>query len=278
MLAPLFRAGLLAAIMLLQACAPSPSELSIQAIAKTSDRIVAAMSPALYTKLESLGVSAARNRTIALVFPPGGEPPPNATCVADLKAGLERQLHQLASRTRIDFRLITDVEKATVVFVVGDTANMLEKRNPPLRRWIDAAEQRTSAPTMNFQHNRATPHSISDFVEGVYTNGDGRLIFAASLIHWFEMHNRRGRKDCTLDFVERLAQIYSAGLDLDFGDQYTNAGRQARTQVGPSAYEVDSRDVDSLRDGIFFCAQFVDRTKLAACAMEIVKLTSQGQP
>ena len=274
---PLFRACLVAAALSLQACAPSPSELSLQAVAKTSDRIVAAMTPALYARLDSLGVSTARNRTVGLVFPPGGEAPPNATCVADLKAGLERQLRQLASRTRIDFRLVDSVEKATVIFVVGDTADMLEKRIPPLRSWMDAAKRRTSARTMNFQDNRSTPHSISDFSEGLFTD-DGRLIFAAALIHWFEMHNRLGRKDCTLNFVERLASIYSQGLELDFRDQYADAGRQARTQVGPSAYEADARDVDDFMNGVLFCAQFVDRTKLAACAIEIVKLTSEEKP
>ncbi|WP_298310949.1 hypothetical protein [Reyranella sp.] len=268
----------MAAALSLQACAPSPSELSLQAVAKTSDRIVAAMTPALYARLDSLGVSTARNRTVGLVFPPGGEAPPNATCVADLKAGLERQLRQLASRTRIDFRLVDSVEKATVIFVVGDTADMLEKRIPPLRSWMDAAERRTSSPTMKFQRNYSTPHSISDFVEGVRTDDDARLIFAASLIHWFELHNRRGRKDCTLDFVERLARIYSAGLELDFEDQYANAGRQARAQVGPSAYEADGGDIANFMNGIFFCAQFVDRTKLTACALEIVKLSSEEKP
>lgn len=274
---PLFRACLVAAALFLQACAPSPSELSLQAVAKTSDRIVAAMSPALYARLESLGVSTARNRTVALVFPSGGNPPPNATCIADLKAGLEQQLHQLSSRTRIDFRLVPDAEKAAVVFVVGDTADMLKKRIPPLRSWMSAAERRTSARTMNFQHNRSTPHSISDFAEGLFTD-DGRLIFAASFIHWSEMHNRPGRKDCTLDFVERLAELYWQGLELDFRDQYAYARRQARAEVGPSSYEADNDDVANFMNGVFFCAQFVDQTKLTVCALEIVKLTSKEKP
>lgn len=272
---PLFRACLVAAVLLLQACAPSPSELSLQAIEKMSDRIAAGVSPPLYAKLESLGVSTARNRTIALVFPPGGEPPPNKTCVANVKASLERKLRQLGARTRIDFEVVQDVEKAAVVFVVGDTAEMLDTGTPPLRTWINAAERRTSAKTMVVHDNRSNPHSISDFFEGVFTEGDGRLIFGASFIHWFEMTGRAGQKDCAPNFVERLTRIY---LRMDFPGQYGEISRQARTQFGVSPYEVDSLDMAHFWDGILFCAQFVDRTKLATCAVEIVKLLSEQKP
>lgn len=270
----LFRSCLILVALLLQACAPSPSEPSLQAIVKMSDRIAAGVAPPLYAKLESLGVSTARNRTVALVFPSGGKPPPNATCIADLKAGLQQQLHQLSSRTRIDLRLIADAEKAAVVFVVGDTVDMLERGIPPRRSWMSAAERRTSARTMNFQHNRSVPHSVADFAEGLFT-GDGRLIFAASFIHWGEARNRPGRTDCTLDFVGRLAELYWQGLELDFRDQYVDAQRHARSEVGPSAYAADSDDVENFMNGVFFCAQFVDRAKLTACALDIVKMTSR---
>lgn len=275
MLATLSRSCLIVVGLFLQACAPSPSELSLQAIAKVADRIAVGMAPSLYKRLDSLGVTTAPNRTIALVFPPGGKPPPNATCAADVRTALERQLRQLAARTRIDFQVVKDVDKAAVVFVVGDTADMLEKGTPPLEDWISKAEQRTSVRTTVAHDNWSTPHSVSDFFEGVFTYGDGRLIFGASFIHWFEMTNRIDRRDCTPNFVQRLTRIYSQILDMDFRDEYAEVGRRARTQIGPSAYEADNRDVANFGDGVLFCAQFVERTKLAACAVEIVKLSSE---
>lgn len=236
-----------------------------------SDRIAAGVSPPLYAKLESLGVSTARNRTVALVFPSGGKPPPNATCAANVEASLERELRQLAARTRIDFKVV----QAAVVFVVGDTAEMMDTGAPPLRTWIKAAERRTSAKTMVAHDNRSNPHSISDLFEGVFTEGDGRLIFGASFIHWFEMTGRANQKDCAPNFVERLTRIY---LQMDFPGQFGEISRQARTQFGVSPYDVDSLDMAHFWDGILFCAQFVDRTKLATCAVQIVKLLSEQKP
>ncbi len=271
----LLRAYLVAMGLLLHACAPSPSELSLQAVAKMSHWIADRISPSLYARLESLGVSTAGNRTIALVFPPGGKPPPNATCAADVKAALERELRQLSARTRIDFQMVRDVEKAAVVFVVGDTAEMLDAGIPPLKSWINAAERRAPAQTMVARDNRSTPHSISDFFEGVFTEGDGRLIFGASFIHWFEMTGRANQKDCAPNFVERLTRIY---LRMDFPDEYGAISRQARAQFRVSPYEVDSLDMAHFNEGILFCAQFVDRTQLAEYAVEIVKLLSERKP
>lgn len=267
---------LVAASLLLPSCAPAPANLSLQAIDKVSGQIIANISPLLYAKLDSGPVT--RNRSVALVFTQAGHPPPNPTCAADLKAGLARQLRQLAGRAHIDLRLTSDVEEAAAVFVVGDTLEATQTQTPPVRTWLHAARQGTPVATSVFSRNDWFPgHFSADFLEGVFAEGNGRLIFGVSLLHWIATPGGVEGKGCAINFVERLAQLYSVALESAFREKYEDIAREARVRGGPSAYEVSSADDERFRLGVYFCAQLVDRTKLAACSSQIVRLIAENR-
>lgn len=238
---------------------------------------MALISPALYAKLDAgPGV---RKRSVALVINQGDEPPPSPTCAADLKAGLERQLRQLGERAQIDLRLTSDVAEAAVVFLVGDTINAARAKALPAPAWLRAAREGTPGATSEFSSNFSFPHFDStDYLEGVFTDRDDRMIFGVSLIHWAAVRGGADGKACAFNFVERLAILYSLALDEEFASLVGKVGRETRTRVGPRAYEVPDVDDSGFMLGAYFCAQLADRTKLAACASQVVKLIEESKP
>lgn len=122
------------------------------------------------------------------------------------------------------------------------------------------------------------PHFDStDYIEGVFTNRDDRMIFGVSLIHWAAVRGGDDEKACAVNFVERLAILYSFALAEEFASLVGKVGRETRTRVGPRAYEVPDVHDPGFMLGVYFCAQLADRTKLAACASQVVKLIEESE-
>lgn len=265
-----------ASAMLLQSCSPELTNKSYIAIAGTSDGIVAEMAPLIYAKLDTSPEPLKRRSSVALVFTQADKPPPNATCIATLKGAFERQLRALADRTGIDFALGAAPEEAAAVFVLGDTLQT-STQSPRLRTWMLAARQSAPHPTSEFSESLWFPgHFSADFLQGIYTDLADRLVFGVSLVHWAAMQPGPKGEGCTINFIERLAHLYSLALKQEFTQAYTRIGREVRMRVGPSAYDVSSEDAARFELGLYFCAQFVDRMKLRRCARQMVRLTADN--
>lgn len=161
---------LVATSLLLQSCAPSADDASASSTEKMFRQVIAEISPAIYAKLGSPPAAGSGNRSVALVFL-DGVPPPTATCAADLKAGLEKQLSALAKRAHISLRLTSNVEDAAVVIVIGDTLQKAKRQETPLAKLMSAARHRTSVATSEFSMNFGIPDfSSPDFLEGLSEN------------------------------------------------------------------------------------------------------------
>ena len=262
---------LAATSMLLQSCAPDPP--TERALAdKFFNQVAHEISPVLYARLGSPWTAKGRNQSVALVFLEGGVPPPTATCAADLRADLERQLDTLAVRARIRLRMTSNEEGADVLVLIGDTIRDETIRGSPLPTLMSAARQRTGVATSEFSRNFGIPgHSSPDFLNGLFANSNDRLVFGVSMIHW--MVTRRGdkAKDCAFNFVARFAELYSLALTNGFRSEYSDAWRAARQRTGLSAYEVPNPMVE-FHLGVYFCAQFVDPAELAECSSQVHKL------
>jgi len=213
---------ILAASLLLPSCAPDASNQSASLADKFFRQVAHEISPALYARLGAPPNAGGGNHSVALVFLDGGMPPPTPTCAADLKADLEKQLTVLAARSRIRMRLTSSVDKAAVVVAIGDTLHEYGIKD----RRLDAlmgARQGADGATSTHSHDFGVPGFPSpDFLEGVFSNSNDRLISGVLRIHWNvtvrEVTTLRGvkAKDCAFDFIARLARLYSLALNYDF--------------------------------------------------------------
>lgn len=265
-----------ASAMLLQSCSSEPTNRSLIAIAATSDRIVADMAPLIYDKLGTPPEPSKRRRAVALVFTQFGKPPPNATCIATLKVAFERQLRTLEDQAGIDLGIGPAPEKAAVVFVLGDTVHT-DSRSPRLQAWMLAARRSAPYATSEFSESLWIPgHFSADFLQGIYADPADRLVFGVSLVHWAAMKSGPNGEGCAINFIERLAHVYSLALKQEFTEAYARIGREARASVGPIAYDVSSEDAARFELGLYLCAQFVDRMKLGRCAQQMVRLAADN--
>lgn len=268
--------SLVATSLLLQSCAPGSGDASASSDEKFFRQVALEVAPALYGKLGSPPSAGDRTQSVALVLLDGGEPPPTATCAADLKADLERQLSMLAKRTRIRLRLTSNVEDAAVVIVIGDTLQEAKRQETPLAKLMSAARHRTDVATSEFSRNFGIPDfSSPDFLEGLFGRSNHRLIFGVSLLHWAVTPRAAVAKGCAFNFVERLAWLYSLALNREFHEQYSDAYSRARKRIGLSAYEMPDPRVESFL-GVYFCAQFVRAADLADCSSQLLKLIAES--
>ena len=264
---------LVAATLLLPSCAPDPGKESAAVADKFFGRVAHEISPALYARLGSPPGAGGRNQSVALVFLDGGAPPPTATCATDLKAGLEKQLTMLAARAGIRLRLTSNVDEAAVVIAIGDTLHEFWIKDRRLDALMSARHGADGTTSLH-SHDFGIPGFPSpDFLEGLFTNSNDRLISGLLRIHWSVTATPRGAeaKDCAFDFIARLARLYSLALADGFGSEYSQAWRAARTQTGLSAYEVPNTGLEEYI-GLYFCAQFVGAAELAECSAQAVKL------
>lgn len=268
---------IVATSLLLPSCAPDPSNQSASLADKFFRQVAHEISPALYAKLGPPPIPVSRNQSVALVFLDGGMPPPIPACAADLKADLERQLTLLAARSGIRLRLTSNLDEAAVVIAIGDTLHEYGIKDPLLDALMDARQGPDGA-TSTHSHDFGFPGFPSpDFLGGVFSSSSDRLLFGALRIQWNvtvrEVTKPGGvkGKDCTFDFIARLARLYSLALNDDLRSEYGNAWSAARTRTDISAYQVPNTGLEE-HLGIYFCAQFVGVAELADCSAQVVKL------
>lgn len=263
--------------LLLPSCASDPSSESAAAADKFFRQVAHEISPALYAKLGSTPIAGYRNQSVALVFLDGGTPPPTPTCTADLKADLENQLTLLAARAGIRLRLTSSVDEAAVVIAIGDTLHEHGIKDPRLDALIGARLEVDGAASTHTRDFGFPGFPSPDFLEGVFSNPNDRLVFGALRIHWNvtvrEVTTLSGvkGKGCAFDFIARLARLYSLALNDDLRSEYGDAWSAARTRTGISAYEMPHTGLEE-HLGIFFCGQFVGAAELADCSAQVVKL------
>ena len=261
--------GLVAASLLLQSCAPSADDVSAASTEKMFRQVIAEISPAIYAKVGSSPAAGSRNQSVALVFL-DGVPPPTATCAADLKAGLEKQLSALAARAHIRLRMTSNVDDAAAAIVIGDTLRESRRRDSPLETLMNAARQRTGAATSTFDWDFGVPgHPSPDYLEGLFANSNDRLIFGVSRIHWSATYRDVGSKACAFNFVARLAWLYPLALHEEFRGKYWAAERALG--IGGDARYVLSPPIERIL-GVYFCAQFVGAEELVECSAQVLKL------
>lgn len=161
---------------------------------------------------------------------------------------------------------------------MGDTINAARAKTLPAPAWVRAARQGTPAATSEFSRNFSFPHfDATDYLEGVFTDRDDRMIFGVSLIHWAAVRGGADGKACAFNFVERLMILYSLAMEKEFSSMAARVAREARVRVGRRAYDVPDVDDPDFMLGVYFCAQLVDRTKLTACASQVVRLIEESK-
>ena len=268
--------GLVAASLLLQSCAPSAGDASASSDERFFRQVALEVAPPLYAKLGSPPIAGDRTQSVALVFLDGGVAPPTATCAAELKAGLEKQLGMLAARAHIRLRMTSNEEDAAIVIVIGDTIREERIQDSPLKTLMSVARHRTTTATSVFSRNLGIPgFSSPDYLEALFGESNHRLIFGVSLIHWAVTPRAAAAKDCAFNFVERLAWLYSLALNREFHEQYSDAYSMARKRIGLSAYEMPDPRVESFL-GVYFCAQFARAADLADCSSQVLKLIAES--
>lgn len=235
-------------------------------------QVIAEISPAIYAKLGSPPAVGGRDRSVALVFVDGGVPPPTATCVADLKASLEKQLDTLAARTRIRLRVTSNVDDAAAAIVIGDTLQDGRIQDSAMETLMSAARQGTSVATSSFGRNFGVPgHPSPDYLKGLFADSNDRLIFGVSRIHWSATLRDGAAKACAFNFVARLAWLYPLALHEEFQGRYWRAASALRMRTGGAAHYVLAPPMERFL-GVYFCAQFVGATKLVECSAQVLKL------
>jgi len=268
---PGFGLWLVVASLILQSCAPGSRDDSASVADKFFRQVAHEISPALYARLDPPPIARGRNNSVALVFLEGGVRPPTATCGADLKAGLEKQLTMLAARTHIGLRLTTNVDEAAVVVAIGDTFQEPRIKNSSLDALMSARQGGDDA-TSTYDWNFGVPgYSSPDFLEGVFANSNNRLIFGVLSINWMVTSRGVETEQCSFDFIARLARLYSLALNDNFRSEYSHAWRAARMRTGLSAYEVPNTGLEE-HLGLYFCAQFASAAELAECSAQALKL------
>lgn len=263
--------------LLLLSCAPDTSAPSASLADRFFRQVANEISPALYAKLGSPSIAVGRNQFVALVFLDGDMPPPTPTCAANLKADLENQLTLLAARSGIRLRLTSSVEKAAVVIAIGDTLHEYGIKDSRLDELLGARLEADAATSTHSRDFGFPGFPSPDFLEGVFSNSNDRLVSGALRIHWNvtvrEATTPYGvkTKDCAFDFISRLARLYSMALDDNLRSDYGKAWSAARTRMGISAYDVPNTRLEE-HLGIYFCAQFIGAAGLADCSTQVVKL------
>lgn len=261
---------LVAASLILQSCAPDHRTDSAAVADRFFRQVAREFSPALYARIGAPSSAGGRGNAISLVVLDGGVPPPTATCGADLKAVLGRQVAMLAARTPIRLRLTSNVDEAAVIIATGDTIQESPMKDPPMEALMNAQEK-TGATSRHSRNFGVPGYASPDFLEGVFSASSSRLVLGVLRVHWMAASRGAKSDECDFDFIARLARLYSLALDDDLRSEYWRAWGAARTRTGLNAYEVPNTGLEE-RLGIYFCAQFAGPSELPECSIQVLKL------
>jgi hypothetical protein len=221
------------------------------------------------------------DRTVALTFLRLGVLPENDSCVPRLRAQFTDQSEKIRQRTGMRLSISQQADGATVNFVIGDTRELKTKKTGevPVEEWLQNAQQKTQIPTFRRGRDLGIPGDWpTNWLQGVYGKLDHHLIYGGAHIHWQGLLQRLSANElvCSFSFVDHLAWLFSLDFQAEFKDQIDEIDENARTRAGITEWGVPARDIQNLILGTFFCTQFVDASRLAACSHEIAQLAAES--
>jgi hypothetical protein len=275
---------LAAALLLLPLQCPSAALALDPVVEATNRQIISDVSSQILSKVSQARPGNARpneDRTVALTFLRLGALPQHDACVPRIRAQFIDQLQKIGQRTGMHLSIAQQADGATVNFVIGDTRELKTKRTgeAPVESWLRTAQQRTQITSFLRGKDLGIPGDWpTNWVQGLYGKLDHHLIYGSAQIHWQGLLQRPSANElvCSFSFVDHLAWLFSLDFKLEFKDQIYEIDENARTRAGITEWGDPARDIQNLILGTFFCTQFVDASRLAACAHEIAQLAAES--